>query len=104
MKRIFIFLLLVIFIPMVLIIFAGLGFFMLFVTLWHTIFTAAIFRLDIAEWIIGKRFSEEQKLRILKYSSSKFSRAILVFIDLGYLAMTIFLFFHNVRIIELSIS
>ena len=88
-------------ISVMLVIFVGIGAFMLFFTLCHLFVTFSLYKSGILEWIRGKRFDEIQKVNMLKITKKVIIKQALFVTNIVYITITIFLMYHNIRIIDL---
>jgi hypothetical protein len=81
--------------------FAGIGFFMIFMDLSVIMFVVALYNPVIIEWARGEKYTQEELAGFKGIRDSKRHR-LLFFINLViFILFTIFLLFHNARLIDL---
>ena len=88
-------------ISIALVLFAGIGIFMLFMTLSSIIFAIMLCNPAIFEWIRGEKYTQEQRNHFSHITSSTKNRLLFVVNLIIFLILTIILLFYNFRLIDL---
>ena len=84
-----------------LVLFAGIGFFMLFMILSAIMFVVTLYNPVIIEWARGEKYTQEELSRFKGIRDSKRNR-LLFFINLTvFIILAILLLFYNYRLIDL---
>jgi hypothetical protein len=82
-------------------VFAGIGTFMLFISLSFIAVAFLLCNPSILERVRGEKYTQEQRRQILQITSSKKHRLLFLVNLTVFLILTLVLLFHNYRLIDL---
>ena len=87
-------------ISITLVLFAGIGIFMLFMVLSSILFVVTLCNPAILEWVRGEKYTQEQRTHFSQITSSTKNRLLFVVNLIIFLILAITLLFYNYRLID----